>query len=128
MKKELTQRQLQVGQEIKRIIADMISKDEIRNLQGIGNCLVTVTEARISPDLKYCNVYIITSVKEKEIEVLGALQLAAHFIRKQIGAKTHLKYIPTINFRIDNTFEEVDKIQKLLHNPKVKQDLEQNDD
>ncbi len=123
MKKVLTQRQLQVGQEIKRIIAEMISKDEIRNLQAI-NCLVTVTEAKISPDLKYCNVYIITSNQEEEIPALGALQLAAHFIRKQIGAKTHLKYIPTINFRIDNTFAEVDKIEKLLHNPKVKQDLD----
>ncbi len=123
MKKVLTQRQLQVGQEIKRIIAEMISKDEVRNLQNV-NTLITVTEARISPDLKYCNVYIITSSQDKEIEALGALQLAAHFIRKQIGAKTHLKYVPTINFRIDNTFAEVDKIEKLFQSPQVKQDLD----
>lgn len=120
--KELTQRQLQVGQEIKRIIASMIGKDEIRNLHGIG-VLVTVTEARISPDLKYCNVYIITSVDEKNKLALEGLQLAANYIRKQIGSQTRLKFVPELVFRIDETFAEVDKIEKLLHNPKVKQDL-----
>lgn len=123
MAKELTQRQLRVGQEIKRIIAGLIERDEIRNLMGLG-ALVTVTEARISPDLKYCNVYIITSHKEKDKIAQEALQLAANYIKKTIGKNTNLRSVPELVFRIDDTFEQVDKIEQLLHHPKVRQDLE----
>ena len=120
--KEPSQRQLRVGLQIKRIIAKQIERDEIRNLQGI-NTLVTIMEVKVSPDLKYATVYVITSSKEAEQEVIGGLQLAANYLRKVIMAKTELRYVPELNFRIDKSFEEVDKIEKLLRDPKVQQDL-----
>lgn len=120
--KEVSQRQLRVGQEIKRIIAGLIERGEIRNLLEI-NAMVTVTEARVTPDLKLCNVYIITHPDDKIKEVLLGLQLAAGHIRKEIGKKTELRYIPSINFRVDETFAEVDRIERLLRDPKVQQDL-----
>ncbi len=121
--KEPSQRQLRVGQEIKKIIANQIQRDEIRNLQGIDT-LVTVMEVRVSPDLKYATVYVITSDKSTEQAVIGGLQLAANYLRKVIISKTDLRYVPELSFRIDKTFEEVDKIEKLLRDPKVKQDLD----
>ncbi len=121
--KEPSQRQLRVGQEIKRIIAGEIERDEVRNLEGI-NAMVTIMEARVAPDLKYCNVYFITSDDTKNEDVREALQLAANHFRKVIGHKTELRYVPEINFRIDNSFAEVDKIEKLLRDPKVAQDLQ----
>ncbi|MDO5386956.1 MAG: 30S ribosome-binding factor RbfA [Pseudomonadota bacterium] len=124
--KEPSQRQLRVGQEIKKIIANQVERDEIRNLQGV-NTLVTIMEVRVSPDLKYATVYVITSDKSKEQEVIGGLQLAANYLRKVIISKTDLRYVPELNFRIDKTFEEVDKIEKLLRNPKVRQDLDNKD-
>lgn len=125
--KEPSQRQLRVGQEIKKIIAKQIERDEIRNLQGIDT-LVTVMEVKVSPDLKYASVYIITSSKEAEQQVIGGLQLAANYLRKVIMAKTELRYVPELNFRIDKSFEEVDKIEKLLRDPKVQQDLNKKDE
>lgn len=124
--KEPSQRQLRVGQEIKKIIANQVERDEIRNLQGV-NTLVTIMEVRVSPDLKYATVYVITSDKSKEQEVIGGLQLATNYLRKVIISKTDLRYVPELNFRIDKTFEEVDKIEKLLRNPKVRQDLDNKD-
>ena len=124
--KEPSQRQLRVGQEIKKIIANQVERDEIRNLQGV-NTLVTIMEVRVSPDLKYATVYVITSDKSKEQEVIGGLQLAANYLRKVIISKTDLRYVPELNFRIDKTFEEVDNIEKLLRNPKVRQDLDNKD-
>ena len=121
--KEPSQRQLRVGQEIKKIIAHQIERDEIRNLQGI-NTLVTIMEVKVSPDLKYATVYVITSDKEQEQEVIGGLQLAANYLRKVIISKTDLRYIPELNFKIDKTFEEVDKIEKLLKDPKVRKYIE----
>ena len=124
--KEPSQRQLRVGQEIKKIIANQVERDEIRNLQGV-NTRATNMEVRVSPDLKYATVYVITSDKSKEQEVIGGLQLAANYLRKVIISKTDLRYVPELNFRIDKTFEEVDKIEKLLRNPKVRQDLDNKD-
>ena len=120
--KEPSQRQLRVAQEIRKIIAQFIDRGEVRNLEGI-NTLVTVTKVTVSPDLKYCRVWFITSNGEYIQEVLGGLQLASNYFRKQVAAKTSLRYIPEINFRVDKSFEEVDKIEKLLHNPHVAQDL-----
>lgn len=121
--KELSQRQLRVGQEIKRIIASLIERDEIRNLHPIDT-LVTITEARISPDLKYCHVYFISSEDEKTDEVQKAMQLAAGHIRKQIAQKTNLRFVPEIVFMIDESFAQVDRLERLLRDPKVAQDLQ----
>lgn len=120
--KEPSQRQLRVAQEIKKIIAKFIDRGEVHNLEGI-NTLVTITNVTVSPDLKYCTVWFITSDDDTQQSVLGGLQLAANFFRKQVGTQTSLRYVPEINFRIDKSFEEVDRIEKLLHDPHVAQDL-----
>ena len=120
--KEPSQRQLRVAQEIKKIIAQFIDRGEVRNLEGIDT-LVTITKVTVSPDLKYCTVWFITSNGDFVQEVLGGLQLAANYFRKQVALKTALRYVPEINFRVDKSFEEVDKIEQLLHNPHVAQDL-----
>ena len=120
--KEQSQRQLRVGQEIKKIIAEEIDHEEVRNLEGIDT-MVTVTEVQISPDLKYANVYFITSHNDTNVPVREALQLAASHFKKVIGRRTTLRYVPDLIFRIDNTFAEVDRIEALLRNPKVQEDL-----
>ena len=91
--KEQSQRQLLVGQEIKRIIAAEINQGRVRNLEGIST-LVTVMEAQVSPDLKYADVYFITSNTETDKEVLEGLQLAANHFRKIIGTNSALRYVP----------------------------------
>lgn len=121
--KEQSQRQLRVGQEIKRIIAAEINQDRVRNLEEI-EALVTIMEAQVSPDLKYAEVYFVTSNSEKDEEVRAALQLAANHFRKVVASKTSLRYVPEIKFKLDNTLAEVDKIEKLLRDPKVAKDLE----
>ena len=120
--KEQSQRQLRVGQEIKKIIAAEIDHEEVRNLEGI-NTMVTITEVQISPDLKYANVYFITSHSDKNEQVREALQLAASHFRKVVGRRTTLRYVPEFVFRIDNTFAEVDRIEALLRDPRVQEDL-----
>ena len=120
--KEPSQRQLRVAQEIRKIIARFIDRGEVHNLEGIDT-LVTITQVTVSSDLKYCTVWFIASNNDLLQEVLGGLQLAANFFRKQVAAQTSLRYVPEINFRVDKSFEEVDKIEKLLKHPHVAQDL-----
>ncbi|MBQ8631715.1 MAG: 30S ribosome-binding factor RbfA [Alphaproteobacteria bacterium] len=120
--KEPSQRQLRVGQEIKKILAGFIDHGEIRNLEGI-HTMVTITEVRVSPDLKYASVYLMTTNGEHLKEVLDGLQLAANYLRKQVAGKLQLRYAPELVFKIDDTFEQVDKIERLLRDPKVQEDL-----
>lgn len=120
--KEPSQRQLRVGQEIKKILAGFIDHGEIRNLEGI-HTMVTITEVRVSPDLKYASVYLMTTNGEYLKDVLDGLQLAANYLRKQVAGKLQLRYAPELVFKVDDTFEQVDKIERLLRDPKVQEDL-----
>ena len=119
--KEPSQRQLRVGQEIKRILAAFIQKGEIRNLEGIDT-IVTITEVTVSPDLKYASVYLMTLNNSHLQEVIGGLQLAANYLRKQIAAKMQLRYTPELVFKVDKSFEQVDKIEKLLRDHDILRD------
>lgn len=122
-KKEPSQRQLRVGQEIKKILAGLIERGEIRNLMEVKT-LITITEVRISPDLKYATVYLMTTNGEELDKVLESLQLAANFLRKQVGSKMELRYSPELVFKTDESFAQVDHIEKLLRDPKVQKDLQ----
>ena len=106
--KEPSQRQLRVAQEIRKIIAQFIDRGEVRNLEGLDT-LVTVTKVTVSPDLKYCTVWFIASNDNIVQEVLGGLQLAANYFRKQVAQKTSLRYVPEINFRIKSSKKQKEK-------------------
>ena len=77
----------------------------------------------MSQDLKYASVYLMTLNNSHLQEVIGGLQLAANYLRKQIAAKMQLRYTPELVFKVDKSFEQVDKIEKLLRDPKVAKDL-----
>ena len=85
--------------------------------------MVTITKVRVSPDLKYASVYLMTTNGEYLKEVLEGLQLAANYLRKQVAGKLQLRYAPELVFKVDDSFEQVDKIEKLLRDPKVQSDL-----
>ena len=121
--KEQSQRQLQVAQEIRRILASLIESGEVRNLHEV-NALVTISEVRVSPDLKYAFVYMITSVDSENKKALDALTLAANYLRKQVSKKMSLRYTPELVFKLDESFAAVDKIDKILNTDKVKKDLD----
>jgi ribosome-binding factor A len=121
--KEQSQRQLRVGQEIKRIIASVLERGEVRSSE-LQSAFVTITEVRVSPDLKYATAYVMTLNGKNLGQVLEALNAESWIFKKQIGAKLQLRYTPELTFRVDDTFAEVDRIEKLLRNPKVAQDLQ----
>ena len=121
--KEQSQRQLRVGQEIKRVITSVLERGEVRSPE-LSDAFITVTEVRVSPDLKYATAYIMTLNGENLGSILEQLNAESWVFKKQIGAKLQLRYTPDINFRVDDTFAEVDRIEKLLRNPRVAQDLE----
>lgn len=125
--KEPSQRQLRVAQEIKKIIAEALERGEVRN-PLILNYFVTITDVDIAPDLKYCTVYFMTLNGENLGQLEDDLNAEARAMKKIIGSRLKLRYTPDINFRMDTSFEEVDRIEELLRDPKVAQDLGRKDD
>ena len=124
--KEQSQRQLRVGQEIKKTIVQMLEKGELRN-PSLAETFITLTEVRVSPDLKYATAYIMTLNGEKLDETIDGLNDASWLFKKKIGTKLQLRYTPDLRFVKDDSFEQVDKIEQLLRNPKVAKDLAKED-
>lgn len=120
--KEPSQRQLRVGQEIKRVLASVLERGEIRS-EIVKSSFITITEVRVSPDLKYAHAYVMTLNGKDLGLVLEELNADAWIFKKQIAGKLQLRYTPELSFRADDTFAEVDKIEQLLRHPKVAQDL-----
>jgi len=120
--KEPSQRQLRVAQEIKRVITSVLEKGDLRSKE-IRNAFITVTQVHVSPDLKYVTAYVMTLNGQNLGLVLEMLNAEKGIFKKQIGSRLQLRYTPDITFRADDTFIEVDKIEKLLRHPKVAQDL-----
>ncbi len=120
--KEPSQRQLRISREIRKIIAEALERGEVRN-PLILNYLVTITNVDISPDLKYCTVYFMTLNGQNLGQIEDDLNAESWGMKKLIASKLKLRYTPELNFRMDETFAEVDRIEKLLRDPKVAQDL-----
>lgn len=121
--REPTQRQLRIAQEIKKIVASTLEKGEVRNPLILEN-LVTITDVDISPDLKLCTIYFMTLNGKNLGQIEDDLNAETKWLKKIIATKLKLRYTPDLNFRMDTSFEEVDRIEKLLRDPKVAKDLE----
>lgn len=125
--KEPSQRQLRVAQEIKRVIVSVLEKGDLRS-EELRSAFITVTEVRVSPDLKYVSAYVMTLNGKNLGLVLEMLNEEKGVFKKQIASKLQLRYTPDITFRADDTFVEIEKIEKLLRHPKVARDLQKKDD
>ena len=127
MTQELSQRQLRVGQEIRKIIAGALEKGEARS-QEIAEAFITITQVVMSPDLKYATVYLMTLNGKNLGVVLEQLNADKWVFKKLIASKLKLRFTPELNFRVDDTFAEADRINKLMHDPKVMADLAKPDE
>jgi ribosome-binding factor A len=117
-----SQRQLRVGESLRHSLAELLLRVEINDadLKGVH---LTVSEVRASPDLRQVTVFIAPLGGERKQEVLAALNRHSRFIRGELSHKVTLKYMPELKFRLDSSYDEYEKINELLHSPKVVQDL-----
>jgi ribosome-binding factor A len=121
-RKEPSQRQLRVSQEIRKILIDIIESGDLWNPLIEGKT-ISVTQVDISPDLKNCDAYIMTLGGENVDEAAKGLNDAKGFIRKLMGKELTIRYTPQITFKIDETFDQAAKINEILLSPEVARDL-----
>jgi ribosome-binding factor A len=117
-----SQRQLRVGELIRHELAGMLSRGDVHD-PVIEAHMITVPEVRMSPDLRLATIYIMPLGGRDEKDVLAALDRNKRYLRGEIGRRVNLKFAPEIRFRIDERFDEAERIEKLLRTPDVQRDL-----
>ena len=117
-----SQRQLRVGELIRHELAAMLSRGDVHD-SVIEAHMITVPEVRMSPDLRLATIYIVPLGGRDEKDVLEALDRNKRYMRGEIARRVNLKFAPEIRFRIDERFDEAERIEKLLRTPDVQRDL-----
>jgi ribosome-binding factor A len=118
-----SQRALRVGELIRHAMAEMLSRGDIHDPVIEGH-LITVPEVRMSPDLRMATIFVMPMGGRDEKAVIEALERNKRFLRGEIAHRVNLKFAPDIRFRIDDRFDEVERIERLLRSPEVKRDLD----
>lgn len=117
------QRPLRVGEEIRHALAHIFMRGEIHSIELLG-ASITVSEVRVSPDLKNATAFVMPLAGEHKEEMLEALRAAAPEIRHLVSKRVKLRHAPRIYFQLDESFEEAQRINTLLKKPEVARDLE----
>ena len=117
-----SQRQLRVGEELRHGIARILERSNFRDpdLAGVS---ITVTEVRVSADLKNATVFVIPLGGANGDAVISALRRAAPYFRGQIAREVRMKFVPTVSFEPDLSFEYMSHIESLLRHPAVARDI-----
>jgi ribosome-binding factor A len=120
--KDPSQRQLRVGEELRHALAEVLHRADFRDpeLQSLN---VTVTEVRISPDLRNATAFVTPLGGGDAADAVRALRRAAPFFRAQLAKAVKLRHVPTIGFEADTSFDYAFHIDRLLHDPEVQRDL-----
>jgi ribosome-binding factor A len=121
-KKGPSQRQLRAGEVVRHVLVEILQRENLHEsaLQGVS---ITISEVRVSPDLKQASVYAAPLGGGEQSEVIKALNKSAPFLRGLLGKKIDLKFTPALKFMSDETFAEAQKIDELLARPDVARDL-----
>jgi ribosome-binding factor A len=120
--KQPGQRQLRVGELIRHTLAQLLTRGDVHDPVLAGH-LITIPEVRMSPDLRLATIYVMPLGGRDEAQVLEALERNKRYLRGVIAREVNLKFAPDIRFRIDDRFDEAERIESLLRSPAVKRDL-----
>jgi len=116
-----------VAEEIRHILAGILLRGDLHD-PALAGVSVTVSEVRISPDLKNATVYSLPFGKASVAEVMKGLNRSAPYLRSQVGHALNLRYAPALTFVPDRSFDEAKHIDDLLRSDKVARDLKHDDE
>ena len=109
-----SQRQLRVGELIKQNVGEIFIRNEAKIL-ALNTSLVTVTEVKMTPDLKSARVYVIPLGGKETKRIVSILTEFSHLVRKALSKKLDIKFLPRLAFVEDNSFEYAEKIERLIN-------------
>jgi ribosome-binding factor A len=116
-------RLLRVGEQVRHIMSELLARGEAHD-DVLASHSISVTEVRMSPDLRHATVFIRPMLGTNMDIVIKALRTNTAFFQKEVAARVKLKYAARLKFLPDDSFDEAGHIEKLLAQPKVAQDIE----
>ena len=122
-----TQRQLRAGELVRHSLATILREEDVQD-PSLAGVSVTVTEVRMSPDLRHATCFVEPLGGGHADEVVAGLNRAAKFLRGRLGRMVDLKFTPDLKFLHDESFNEASRINRLFDNPVVRRDLEAHDE
>jgi ribosome-binding factor A len=118
-----SQRQLRVGEQVRHALSEVLQRGEVRD-DLIEATVLSVSEVRMSPDLKIATAFVAPMGAADDEAVIEALNRHARFIRGRLSpALRQMKYMPEVRFRLDTSFDNFARIDRLLKSPEVARDL-----
>jgi len=118
-----SQRQLRVGELVRHALAELLQRGDVHDPVLEGHH-ITVPEVKMTADLRLATAYVMPLGGKDVKPVLEALERNKKFLRTEIAHKINMKFAPDLRFRVDERFDEADRIDKLLRSPNVARDLE----
>ncbi|MEQ5786972.1 30S ribosome-binding factor RbfA [Erythrobacter sp. NFXS35] len=115
-------RVLKVGERVRHILSELLARGEVHD-DVVSAANISVTEVRMTPDLRHATAYIKPLLGAGEDEVVHALRQNTAFLQREVAKRLGLKFAPKLRFRKDESFAEADRIEALLRDPKVVRDL-----
>lgn len=116
-------RLLKVGEQVRHVLSEILTRQQVHD-DTLTAHSVSVTEVRMTPDLRQATVYVKPLLGEDEAEVLKALRTHTAFFQREVAQRLKLRFAAKIRFRADESFEEAGRIDALLSDPRVRRDLE----
>ncbi|MFA7603482.1 MAG: 30S ribosome-binding factor RbfA [Novosphingobium sp.] len=120
-------RLLKVGEQVRHVISDLLARQQVHD-EVLTAHSVSVTEVRMSPDLRHAAVYVKPLLGADEDEVIKALRTNTAFFQREVAQRLKLKYAARIKFLPDESFDEAGRIDRLLADPRVARDLARGED
>ena len=121
-KEQQSVRVLKVGERVRHILSELLARQDVHD-DTLSATTVSVTEVRMTPDLRNAAAYVKPLLGEDEAVVLKALRTNTAFFQREVAKRLGLKSAPKLNFKPDESFDEAERIEKLLNDPKVARDL-----
>ena len=115
--KPFSHRQLRVGELVKQNLGELLIRNEAK-IPNLNSKFITVTEVRMTPDLKTARVYVIPLGGTDTKEIVKILTEYSHLVRKALSKRLHIKFLPKLTFVEDNSFEYAEKIEKIIRKNK----------
>ena len=115
-------RLLRVGEQVRHALSDILMRGDVHD-ETLASHLVSVTEVRMSPDLRHATVFVKPLLGQDEETVLKALRTHTAFLQREVASRVNTKYAAKLKFLADESFDEGSHIDRLLRDPKVARDL-----
>jgi ribosome-binding factor A len=115
-------RLLRVGEQVRHALSDVLMRGDVHD-ETLASHSVSITEVRMSPDLRHATVFVKPLLGAEEEEVLRALKRNVRYLKGEVARRVNTKYAAELKFLADESFDEGGRIDSLLRHPKVAQDL-----